>query len=315
MANQVIVPRPQGFFEEAPALNFLPETEQSVWKSLYANLKETIFPEKLPPLELTSQPVPVQEIWSRKKPGRAAAGSLTVHGLVVAAVIGVTFLAGHSATTLTANQHSTLVTPLLSDYVPSTAKTSAVAGGGDHDKLTESKGRLPKIAKEQFTKPTVIIRNLQPKLAMEASIVAPPDLNMPNVNMPNIGNPLASRVTGPPSNGSGSGGGIGSGAGGSIGNGMFRMGQAGVTSPVPTFSPDPDWSAEARRAHHEGTVTLQLVVDASGHPKNIRVLRNLGMGLDEKAMDAVKTWLFEPGRKDGQPVAVLINVDVEFHLH
>ena len=75
------------------------------------------------------------------------------------------------------------------------------------------------------------------------------------------------------------------------------------------------WSEEARRNKHEGTVTLQLVVDASGRPKNIRVVRNLGMGLDEKALEAVKTWQFEPGKKDGQPVAVLINVDLEFHLH
>ncbi|HWZ45074.1 MAG TPA: energy transducer TonB [Candidatus Saccharimonadales bacterium] len=314
MANPVIVQRPQDFFHEAPALNFLQEAEQSVWKSLFTNLRETIFPEKLPPLELTSKPVAVKEIWSRKQPGRAAAGSLTAHGLVVLAVVGVTFLAGHSATTLIATQHSQIVTPLLSDYVPSMSKTSAVAGGGDHDRLTESKGRLPKIAKQQFVQPTVVIRNLQPKLAMEASIVAP-DLNMPNVNLPNIGNPVASRVTGPPSNGGGSGGGIGSGSGGSVGNGAFRMGQAGVTAPVPIFAPDPPWSAEARRNQHEGTVTLQLVVDASGHPKNIRVVHNLGMGLDEKALESVKTWQFEPGKKDGQPVAVLINIDVEFRLH
>lgn len=315
MANQALIPRPQGFFEEAPALNFLPETEQSVWKSLFANLRETIFPEKLPPLELTSKPVPVREIWSQKKTGRAAAGSLTVHALVIGAVAAVTFLAGHTATALRPTAHTGLVTPLVSDYVPSMSKSAATAGGGDYDKLTESKGRLPKIAKEQFTKPTVVIRNLQPKLAMEASIVAPPDINMPNVNLPNIGNPMASRVNGPASNGSGSGGGIGSGAGGSIGNGMFRMGQAGVSAPVPTYSPDPDYSAEARRNKQEGTVTLQMVVGVDGRPRNIRVIRNLGMGLDEKALETVKTWVFEPGKKDGVAVAVLVNVDVEFHLH
>src|SRR5258708_32916399 len=126
----------------------------------------------------------------------------------------------------------------MTDYVPNTVRSSAIAGGGAHDKLPETKGRLPKITKEQFTPPTVIIRNLQPKLAMEQSIVAPPDLKMPNTNLPNIGNPT-SNVAGPLSNGTGSGGGIRSGSGGSIGNRPERMGQPGGTAPGPVPSPHP----------------------------------------------------------------------------
>ncbi len=313
MANQALIPQPQGFFEEAP-LNFLREAEQSVWTSLFANLREALFPEKLPPLELTSTPVPVPEIWSRKKPGRAAAGSVTLHALAIGGILGITLWAGHTATALKPTIHTGLVTPLMTDYVPNTVRSSAIAGGGAHDKLPETKGRLPKITKEQFTPPTVIIRNLQPKLAMEQSIVAPPDLKMPNTNLPNIGNPTSS-ATGPLSNGTGSGGGIGSGSGGNIGNGMYRMGQPGVTAPILTFSPDPDWSDEARRNRHEGTVVLRLIVGANGRPHSLRVLRSLGMGLDEKALEKVKTWLFEPGKKDGQPVAVLLDVEVAFGLH
>src|SRR5258708_8260368 len=95
----------------------------------------------------------------------------------------------------------------MTDYVPNTTRSAALAGGGEHDKLPETKGRLPKITKEQFTPPTVIIRNLQPKLAMEQSIVAPPDLKMPNTNLPNIGNPTSS-ATGPLSNGTAAAGGL-----------------------------------------------------------------------------------------------------------
>jgi protein TonB len=57
------------------------------------------------------------------------------------------------------------------------------------------------------------------------------------------------------------------------------------------------------------------VVDAQGHPRNIHVARSLGLGLDEKAVEAVRKWKFEPGTKDGQPVAVQVNVEVNFRLY
>ena len=62
-------------------------------------------------------------------------------------------------------------------------------------------------------------------------------------------------------------------------------------------------------------MTLQLVVAATGLPQDIRITRSLGMGLDEKAIEAVKRWRFEPAKKDGHPVAVLISVEVDFTLH
>jgi len=74
-------------------------------------------------------------------------------------------------------------------------------------------------------------------------------------------------------------------------------------------------SEEARKAKYQGTVVLWLVVDASGRPQQIRVQRALGMGLDEKAIEAVKQWKFDPARKDGQAVPVMINVEVNFRLY
>ena len=58
-----------------------------------------------------------------------------------------------------------------------------------------------------------------------------------------------------------------------------------------------------------------MVVGPDGKPHNIRVVRTLGLGLDEKAIEAVKNWRFEPAMKDGKPVAVQIDVDVNFNLH
>ncbi len=90
-------------------------------------------------------------------------------------------------------------------------------GGGDRSPLPASKGKLPKPQLRQFVPPTAVINNPAPKLAMDPSILAPPDANLPNINLPNYGDPLGK--LGPASNGTGSGGGIGSGKGGGVGSG------------------------------------------------------------------------------------------------
>ena len=95
--------------------------------------------------------------------------------------------------------------------------------------------------------------------------------------------------------------------------GVFRIG-GGVSAPQPIFKVEPEYSEEARAAGFQGTVLMSLVVDAEGAPTQIRVVRSLGMGLDEKAVEAVGKWKFRPGMKDGKPVAVFVNVEVNFRL-
>ena len=175
--------------------------------------------------------------------------------------------------------------------------------------------------------PVQVFNNLNPKLPMEPTIVAPPDVNMPNVNMAQYGDPLAK--IGPPStvqvpevvsvpdraaalapakvpdSDPGEGGGFG--------GGVFRVG-GGVTAPVPLFRPEPEYSEEARKAKYQGTVVLYVEVDASGQPRNLKVVRSLGLGLDEKAIEAVEKWKFRPGYKDGKPVTVAATVEVNFRL-
>jgi len=144
-----------------------------------------------------------------------------------------------------------------------------------------------------------------------------------------LGDPLSS-VLGPPSNGTGSGGGIGSGSGGGVGSGhgpgvgpgwgggigggAYRVG-GGVTAPRVVFAPDPSFSEEARKAKFQGTVVLYVVVGIDGRAHDVRLIRSLGMGLDEKAIEVVGQWKFDPGRKDGSPVAVQVNVEVSFRLY
>lgn len=217
----------------------------------------------------------------------------------------------------------------ISPYILPPAKTEAGGGGGggDHDKLNASKGALPKLSTQQITPPAVVIRNPDPKLAVEATVVVPPQIKLPTSGQ--TGDPM-SALLGPLSNGTGSGGGIGSGSGGGVGSGRgpgvgpgwgggigggpYRVG-GGVSAPKALYSPDPEYSEEARKAKYQGTVVLWVVVGPDGHPRDIRVQRSLGLGLDEKAVEAVRQWKFEPARKDGSPVAVQINVEVNFRLY
>jgi TonB family protein len=96
--------------------------------------------------------------------------------------------------------------------------------------------------------------------------------------------------------------------------GAYRVGGA-ISAPKATYAPDPEYSEQARKAKHQGTSILWLIVDANGLPQNIKVQRALGMGLDEEAIKAVKRWRFQPATKDGQPVPVMINVEVNFRLY
>jgi len=308
--------------------------DQSWWGSLKSNLRDTFFPERLPPLKLTSQPVRVREIWgdynNRKQ---ATAGSVIVHGLMLAALIAISIAGARAVKQQVLTPVVQLVAPDISAYIPISNKQNDTigggGGGGDRDKLQAPKGKLPKRAMEQFTPPAVVIRNDNPKLAMEPTVVIPPQVKVPIVNMPTLGDPLA-KVVGPPSNGTGSGGGIGSGSGGGVGSGegpgvgpgrgggigggVFRIG-GGVSAPKPLFTPDPEYSEEARKAKYQGTCVLWLIVGADGRPRDVRVSRSLGMGLDEKAITAVKQWKFEPAMKDGHAVAVQMNVEVSFRLY
>src|SRR5581483_11103737 len=88
-----------------------------------------------------------------------------------------------------------------------------------------------------------------------------------------------------------------------------------VTPPQAIFDPDPEYSKEARLAKYEGTCVIGLIVEADGSSSHITVISGVGKGLDEKAMDAVRSWKFRPATKGGKPVPAEILVEVQFHLH
>lgn|ERR1017187_4663939 len=87
-----------------------------------------------------------------------------------------------------------------------------------------------------------------------------------------------------------------------------------LPAPQPISSPPPTYSEEARKAKIEGDCIVSLVVDEKGNPTNLHVVSGLGMGLDEKAIEAIKTWKYKPAFRDGKPIAAKLFVKVSFHL-
>jgi len=306
----------------------LPTNVEPPWfVGLWNNIQEMIHPEKLPPLEVTSKPIPVKDIWGLYATDRKSMlYSVALQSTVVLLLFTVSF---NKTVQDKVKETVTLIAPVLQpiDMAPKKNTMQGGGGGGNHSPQPAAKGKLPKIAMKQFVPPTEVVLNEHPKLVMEPTIVAPPDSVLPNVNMPNIGDPLAK--LGPPSNGMGSGGGIGNGKGGGIGSGdgagfgpgsgggfgggAFRVG-GGVSQPAVVYKVDPEYSEEARKAKYSGTVLLQLVVGIDGKANSIKVVKGVGLGLDEKAIEAVQKWKFTPGKKNGQPVPVYATVEVNFRL-
>ena len=213
-------------------------------------------------------------------------------------------------------------TATLTELTPPQAppKADAMGGGGGQKGPTPvAKGELPKLADMQITPPKAPPM-IEPKIKMpDATIEVQKDLKMANAPMPNLGMPNSPLLGTSMGNGngtgigSGSGTGLGPGSGGNYGGGVKRIG-GGVSAPVVIYQVDPEFSEEARKAKAAGNVLVNLWVDAQGNPQHVRVLRGVGMGLDEKAVAAVKQYKFKPAMEDGKPVAAQINIEVNFKI-
>ncbi len=98
-------------------------------------------------------------------------------------------------------------------------------------------------------------------------------------------------------------------------SGLYKVG-GHISAPEVLHQVEAEFSDEARRAHYQGVCLISLVVDAQGNPQNLHVVRALGMGLDEKAMEAIRQYKFKPATKDGTtPVPVMITIEVDFRLY
>jgi len=88
-----------------------------------------------------------------------------------------------------------------------------------------------------------------------------------------------------------------------------------VKPPAAIYSPEPDFSEAARYERFQGTVAISLLIAKDGSVRQMRLLRALGMGLDEQVVAKVNTWRFSPATRNGEPVSVDLNIEVDFHLY
>jgi protein TonB len=249
--------------------------------------------------------------------------SFVSHVAIVAMVLWLYHITLQHAKPPVKNETVTLLTPYL-PMVPA-KKTGGGGGGGEASKLQASLGGPPKTSmKPQLAPPVVIPPKEVSKIMVEPTIVA--DLKIPQTNQ--VGDQLSKLMA--PSSGTGVGSGVGSGSGGGYGSGNGRGygpgsgygygggtgGNGGISQPRVIYSPDPEFSEEARKAKYQGVVVLRVLVGSDGRVHNAQVARSLGMGLDEKALEAVRLWKFEPARaKDGKAVDVYASIEVNFHLY
>jgi TonB family protein len=101
----------------------------------------------------------------------------------------------------------------------------------------------------------------------------------------------------------------------STGQKVFHVGDQAVRAPKLLYHPEPDFSETARSRKVQGAVGLNVVIDPTGKVRNIKIVHPLGLGLDESAVATIGTWRFQPATKDGQPVAIAVYIEVDFHLY
>jgi TonB family protein len=186
-------------------------------------------------------------------------------------------------------------------------------GGSNQTALPARHGSPTPTAHRTFIPPS---SSDHPPLALPITIAF--DIPIDNTSA-NIGDPLSHLAVGAfgshGANGIGDRGccqGIGDSQSGPPGSSVYRG--RGVTPPQLVYKVEPEFSEEARKAKHQGVVVLAIEVDASGNVRNVRVRQSLGLGLDEKAVDAVSHWHFRPGILNGKPVTTEATVEVNFQL-
>jgi protein TonB len=266
--------------------------EEGTLVSLWHSVRDVFFPVKLPPLVLESKPIPVVDRMATKQDPRATAASFAIYALLILLIAWMV----RQHVKFSAPQKALVVTALTTPVEMKPAKDVMGGGGGQRGPTPVTKGQMPD--------PTIEVQ---------------PDLKMANNNMPNLGDPKSPLIGSSMGNGSGSGigsgngSGLGPGSGGNTGGGIMHVG-GGVSAPVPIYEVTPEFSEEARKAKFQGVVTVNLVVNQRGLPENVHILRGVGMGLDDKAIEAVKQYRFKPAMMGGKPVAVEVNVEVNFQI-
>jgi periplasmic protein TonB len=329
------------FFVSAPAVSrtVVNKRLEVDWGGSFGSftdrLKEFFHPSKPAPLPPGIQPVNVKEIWSKDENfGWTQAIALGVHAGVIILLVVPIFTSFLQPKMLAKNKTLDVtpldISPYLSKLPAGANKAGGGGGGGDRSPLPPTKGKAPRFTWTQLTPPSATIKNPDPKLPAEPTLLGPPDLKVANPALSNFGDPLAASVN--MSNGSGGGGGIGTGEGGGIGSGSggglgpgegggtgggaFRAGVNGVGSPSCFYMPNPPYSEEARKAKYSGVVLVDAVVTVDGRVTEPRVIKSPGLGLDDTTVNTMKTWRCKAALgPNGRPVPTRVQFEVNFRLY
>ena len=296
----------------------LGEAEQGVFSSLLSSVRDALFPPKLPPLELTSAPIPVVDRMAVKRDPTSTIISAVINVSVIAFLL---WFAARQTGIIAAPKAAPTISLVEPPPPPPKLPPKAVTmggGGGQKGPTPVTKGNPPKFDPHPLQPPKIPPPN-EAKIVIPVAVDVQKDIKMAKSDVPQFGMPNSPLVGMSMGNGkggglgSGNGNGIGAGSGGNMGGGVRRIG-GGVSAPVVLFAPEPEFSEEARKAKVAGNVLVYLQVDTTGHPVHVRVLRGIGLGLDEKAVEAVRQYKFKPAMENGKPVPVEMNVEVNFQI-
>lgn len=258
--------------------------------------------------------------------------SFILHLCIIAAVLYIGLLF-HVPQVRTAQTQLTPLHFTLYDPPPPVMPVDTVkaptggGGGGAHEVVPPKAAPMPKVVVPRpVPMAPRIIQIEHPKLAYEPTgpVRLEDNTKLASIGMPNSPQvTMASQGSGSQSGfgfgmgggfGAGKGSGMGQGSGGNYGGGVMTVG-GGVSAPQVVHSVEPDFTDQARRADFQGTAAIQLIVDSQGNPQDVHVVKHLGMGLDERAIEAVRQYRFKPAMFQGHAVAVQMVIEVEFRLH
>ena len=245
--------------------------------------------------------------------------SFCIHLALVTLLLLTATLTHYTSTTLRSVTALENPKSLVAPKLRASSDEPGSSGGGHLNPLPPERGEIPRVAAKIFILPALRPKET-PQIALPSGLEDMPQIA---TEMP-IGLPTG--VFGTHSPGPGKGHTIGPGEGERAGGG--KNGRGPGDSPGPgsgsrqrlsalpqlLWKTEPEYSEEARRARFQGSVMLALDVDSEGHPRNIRVVRSLGLGLDERAVEAVAQWRFKPGLLNGRPVNSPVSVEVSFRL-
>ena len=302
--------------------------QENLLTTLFGNLRDFFFPEKLPPLELVSQPIAVADPMAIKRSPASSVLSFLLHAGIFALIVWFIIQARNHMVVPPKVEVTQVIVPPYIPPVTAPAPQSVAGGGGGglHQPIPAKKGHLPAVAKTPINPPELKVDH--PKLAVAPAIVMPQQIKIADNNMPNLGMTQSTQVVmksqgsgsgsgfgvgGGGGIGAGQGGGIGSGTVGGYGGGVMTVG-GGVSAPVVLHKVVPEFTDQARRVKFQGEASIGLIVDAQGNPEDVHVVRPLGMGLDQKAVQAVRQYKFRPAMFQGHPVPVQLVVEVDFHM-